>query len=122
MLTKRKELMLKFSIKVCEKCKKCKLHDEEQTIVMNKERHTQAQNYTRVRSVRKPREQELVSPHYFREHFMSLISADTPQLETLKLADYNVYVPLLDKERSLEIVERSIKHLKHGKAAGADIE
>ena len=51
---------------------------------------------------------------------MSLSTADTPQLETHKIADYNVYVPLLDEEISLQEVERSIKHLKHGKAAGAD--
>ena len=87
---------------------------------MNKEKYTDPKLYWKKLRVRKPREQELVSPHSFREHFMSLSTENTPQLETLKLANYNVYVPLLDEEITLQEVERSIKHLKHGKAAGAD--
>ena len=41
-------------------------------------------------------------------------------METNRLSDNNVYIPLLDDEISLQEVKRSIKHLKHGKAAGAD--
>ena len=52
---------------------------------------------------------------------MSLSTANTLQLETNRLSDYNLYVPLLDDEISFQEVERSIKHQKHGKAAGADM-
>ena len=102
-------------------CKrKCKLYDEGQTIVMSKEKYTDPKLYWKKLRGRKPRERELVSPNRFREHFMSLSTANTLQLETNRLSDYNVYVPLLDDEISLQEVERSIKHLKHGKSAGAD--